>query len=163
MAQRGGQVVCHVRFGKNVYSPLIIEGASDILISLEVLESLRVAHYLKPGGVAMINSLELPPPLAIIRGVKCPTINDITRELSKITKRIYIVDSMEIVKRNKLPAATVNTVILGSTWATGELGLSKESLIKAMVRRFGEKWKDINIRAFEEGVKYVNEKGAVTI
>ncbi|MEM1586509.1 MAG: indolepyruvate oxidoreductase subunit beta [Candidatus Bathyarchaeia archaeon] len=156
MAQRGGQVICHVRFGKNIYSPLIIEGTSDILISLEVLESIRVAHYLKREGVAVINSVELPPPLAIIRGIKCPTMNDAMKELTKITKRVYVVNSMEIVKRNRLPAATANTVILGSTWATGELGISKESLIKAMVRRFGEKWKEVNVKAFEEGAKCVS-------
>lgn len=159
MAQRGGQVVCHVRFGKNIYSPLIIEKTADMLISLEVSESLRVANYLKHEGAVVINSLELPPPLAIIRGIKCPTINDVIRELSKITKRIYVVNAPEIVKRKGLPAATVNIVMLGSAWATGDLGLSRGSLIRAVVRRFGEKWKDVNVMAFEEGAKYVSGTG----
>ncbi|MBS7605802.1 MAG: indolepyruvate oxidoreductase subunit beta [Candidatus Bathyarchaeia archaeon] len=163
MAQRGGQVVCHVRFGKNVYSPLIIEGASDMLISLEVLESLRAARYLKHEGVVIINSLELPPPLAIIKGIKYPSINDAIKEFMKITKKIYVINSMEIIKRNRLPAATINTIILGSAWATGELGLSRDSLIKAMIRRFGEKWKDINIKAFEEGAKYLSETGVAKV
>ena len=33
MAQRGGSVVTHVRFGKKVYSPLIDVGKADILLS----------------------------------------------------------------------------------------------------------------------------------
>lgn len=163
MAQRGGEVVCHIRFGKSIYSPLIIEGASDMLISLEVSETIRAMRYLKQGGVAIVNNLEWPPPLAIIRGMKCPSINDAIRELMKITKKVYVINSMEIVKRNKLPVATVNTIILGSAWATGELGLSRDSLVKAIVKRFGERWKDINIKAFEEGAKYLREMGAAKL
>ena len=36
MAQRGGSVVSHVRFGSEVLSPLIKKGSADILFSLEL-------------------------------------------------------------------------------------------------------------------------------
>ena len=32
MSQRGGSVVSHVRFGKEVHSPIIPEGEADILL-----------------------------------------------------------------------------------------------------------------------------------
>ena len=34
MAQRGGSVVTHVRFGQKVYAPVIDIGVADILLSL---------------------------------------------------------------------------------------------------------------------------------
>ncbi len=41
MAQRGGRVSTHVRFGQKVFSPLIKEGEADILVAFEELEALR--------------------------------------------------------------------------------------------------------------------------
>ena len=39
MAQRGGSVTSHVRFGEKVYSPIIRDGSVDILFSFELLET----------------------------------------------------------------------------------------------------------------------------
>ena len=41
MAQRGGSVVAHLRFGKKVYSPLIDAGDADIAIAFEMMEAVR--------------------------------------------------------------------------------------------------------------------------
>ena len=41
MAQRGGSVTSHVRYGKKVFSPIARKGDIDILISFEKLETLR--------------------------------------------------------------------------------------------------------------------------
>ncbi|MGB9627523.1 MAG: 2-oxoacid:acceptor oxidoreductase family protein [Thermodesulfobacteriota bacterium] len=41
MAQRGGDVTTHFRFGKKVYPPLIPYGEVDYLVSFELLEALR--------------------------------------------------------------------------------------------------------------------------
>ena len=51
LAQRGGIVVSQVRFGENVYSPLIPQGQADIVIALERHEALRAMNdFLKDGG-----------------------------------------------------------------------------------------------------------------
>ncbi|MBE9546422.1 MAG: 2-oxoacid:acceptor oxidoreductase family protein, partial [Proteobacteria bacterium] len=47
MAQRGGSVTSHVRYGKKVFSPIAGKGDVDILISFEKLETLRYLDYLK--------------------------------------------------------------------------------------------------------------------
>ena len=57
VAQRGGSVVSHVRFGASVYSPLIPCGEVDVLYAMERLEALRYAHYVKPRGQIVINDL----------------------------------------------------------------------------------------------------------
>ena len=46
MAQRGGSVNSHVRFGKKVYSPIIKKGEVDILFSFEQLETMRYLDLL---------------------------------------------------------------------------------------------------------------------
>ena len=61
MAQRGGSVFSHVRFGSKVHSPLVPAGTADFLVAFEGLEALRQAHRLKPGGVIILNRLNIPP------------------------------------------------------------------------------------------------------
>ena len=61
MAQRGGSVTSHCRFGDKVWSPLVPEGTADLLMAFEALEGLRYVHWLKPGGVLVYNALRSNP------------------------------------------------------------------------------------------------------
>ena len=61
MAQRGGSVVGQVRIGDRVPSPLIATGMTDVLMSFEKVEALRLSHELKPDGLAVVNDQEIRP------------------------------------------------------------------------------------------------------
>jgi indolepyruvate ferredoxin oxidoreductase beta subunit len=61
VAQRGGAVFSHVRFGDRVHSPMPPVGAVDCLVALETLEALRYAHFVKPGGTVIVNDHEVKP------------------------------------------------------------------------------------------------------
>ncbi len=61
VAQRGGAVFSHVRFGDQVHSPMAPLATVDYLLALEKLEALRYAHYLKPGGSVIINEHTVEP------------------------------------------------------------------------------------------------------
>ena len=66
MAQRGGSVVSHLRFGPEVYSPLIPRGGADFLVSFERLETLRYLDYLHAGSVVLVNDQQiLPLPVSV--------------------------------------------------------------------------------------------------
>lgn len=64
MAQRGGVVYSHVRFGPTVASPMIEEGTADALVALEWAEAVRWVSYLRPGGAAIIDTARIVPPVA---------------------------------------------------------------------------------------------------
>ena len=59
MAQRGGSVESHVRFGERVFSPLIAPGNTDLVVCFDKGEGERVAHYLKPEGVSFAPYIDL--------------------------------------------------------------------------------------------------------
>jgi indolepyruvate ferredoxin oxidoreductase beta subunit len=67
MAQRGGSVVCMVRWGEKVHSPLIEVAKADFLLAFELLEGLRFLHFLGGGGTAIVNDYRLDP-LPVLRG-----------------------------------------------------------------------------------------------
>jgi len=61
VAQRGGAVFSHVRFGDRVHSPMVPRGQVDYLLALERLEALRYAHFVKPGGIIIVNDHKVEP------------------------------------------------------------------------------------------------------
>ncbi|RJX17104.1 MAG: indolepyruvate oxidoreductase subunit beta [Ammonifex sp.] len=66
MAQRGGSVTTHVRFGEKVLAPVIDPGGADFLLAFEKLEGLRYLDFLKPGGTVVLNNQVIDPlPVAV--------------------------------------------------------------------------------------------------
>ena len=57
MAQRGGSVESHLRFGRRVFSPLIPAGAVDYLVSFHRGERDRLGRLLKRDGIDLIEGL----------------------------------------------------------------------------------------------------------
>jgi len=58
MAQRGGSVESHVRFGKRVFSPLVPTGGADFLVCFYKDECLRLSVFLKKDGVDLTSYLD---------------------------------------------------------------------------------------------------------
>ncbi len=67
MAQRGGSVVCMVRWGEKVHSPLIEVAKADYLLAFELLEGMRFLRFLGGEGTAIVNDYRLDP-LTVLRG-----------------------------------------------------------------------------------------------
>ena len=58
MAQRGGSVESHLRFGSDVQAPLIMPGHADFLVCFHAGEADRNRYFLKPGGFDFTRYLE---------------------------------------------------------------------------------------------------------
>jgi len=89
MAQRGGSVTSHVRFGRKVYSPIIKQGEVDILFSFEELEGLRWLNYVKPDGVIVLNNHKINPPAVNLGQMEYP--RDIPGIIQKQFDKFYLV------------------------------------------------------------------------
>lgn len=61
MSQRGGSVFSHVRFGGKVHSPVIPDRGAHVLLSLELLETLRWLHYANLETRIIVLSNKIPP------------------------------------------------------------------------------------------------------
>lgn len=57
MAQRGGSVESHVRFGKEVFSPLVPQGRADFLVPFFKAEEERLRPFLKKQGISLLGAL----------------------------------------------------------------------------------------------------------
>lgn len=111
MAQRGGVVTSHIRFGKRVLSPSIAEGEADILLSFEVAEALRWQNWVKEDGVILVNNSRMEPPVVNLGLFDYP--DDPIAQLQNSSKTIHYLDATEIA-RDLGNLKLVNTIMLGA-------------------------------------------------
>lgn len=152
MAQRGGSVITHVRIGDKVYSPLIEQGNSDIILAFEKLEAVRYIHFLKKGGTAIINDRKIPPMSVLTGAASYPA--DIKPILNRHGKTYYI--DAEKVALELGNIRTVNIILLGVL--SNFLHFTKKSWKKSIVNNVKKKFIDLNIAAFDRGVSLLTGK-----
>jgi len=146
MAQRGGSVTTHLRFGPKVFSPLIEAGKADLLIAFEKIEALRFAHYLRPGGAMVVNAQEILPPSVATGQERYP--QDVTERLRTVTDRLHMVDALAVALSMREVRA-VNIVLVGA--ASHFLPLPEAAYEEAMKVRLPSMIVDVNVRAFRAG------------
>lgn len=149
MAQRGGVVSSHLRFGPKIYSPQIDPGEADLLIGFEAAESLRWLPWLRPTGVAMVNTLRIAPPVVSVGLYDYPA--DPIGELAAAGIEVHAFDAGAIAGELGNPKL-VNTIMLGaiSDYLPFPATVLKDCIV-AGFRAYKPKLADINARAFDAG------------
>jgi indolepyruvate ferredoxin oxidoreductase beta subunit len=146
MAQRGGAVTTHLRYGKKVHSPLIEPGTADLLVAFEKMEALRFAHYLSPGGAALVNSQEILPPSVSTGKERYPS--RISERLGEFTRNLFVVDALAAAL-SLHEVRAVNIVMVGA--ASRFLPLAEEAYVEALHATMNAKIVEVNVRAFRAG------------
>ncbi|MDP3882804.1 MAG: indolepyruvate oxidoreductase subunit beta [Candidatus Staskawiczbacteria bacterium] len=142
LSQRGGSIITHVRFGKKVYSPMVLRGSADLIISSELLETLRDAEFTGPKTIFLVNNHKVG-----FEGY-LPEAK-ITEFLNKITKHnLHLVMASEVCKKELGRDVLAGVYLLGYAVYKKLIPLQPESVLKAIEAVVPEKYKDINIKAF---------------
>ena len=146
MAQRGGSVVSHVRFGQKVFSPIIPEGEADVLFGFELLETYRYLPLVKKTGAVVVNNLRIAPPSVALGKAEYP--QDIAKKLKERVVNLRVVEGLELAEQAG-NSKTINTVLLGALSNT--LEPSYEQWIAAIKSLVPARFLDVNLKAFELG------------
>jgi indolepyruvate ferredoxin oxidoreductase beta subunit len=145
VAQRGGAVFSHVRFGDCVHSPMAPLGAVDYLLALEKLEALRYAHFVKPSGTVIVNDHEIAP---LKTADDRPYPENAIEFLSEKGFNVVVIQATEkAIELGNHRAA--NVVLLGSLAAL--LDIPDDVWKKTLRERIPEKFLELNQRAFAAG------------
>ena len=146
MSQRGGSVVSHVRFGKEVFSPVVPEGEGDILFGFELLETRRYLNLLRKGAKIVANDLRIQPPAVLLGQQVYP--ENLQTEISDKFPDFMLVDGLKIASEIGNPRVA-NTVLLGAV--AKHLQLQDQIWQQALQKMVPAKALDLNIKAFEAG------------
>ena len=146
MAQRGGSVTTHVRFGKKVFSPLIKDGEVDILFSFELLETMRYLNALSDDPVVLVNCQKILPPSVTLGKDQYP--GNIPDLLASKYPRFELVDAVSIAKQAG-NAKAVNVAFVGALSRFFDVPEPVwQAAIKTMMP---PKLVDVNLKAFALG------------
>jgi len=150
MAQRGGSVTSHLRIGQKVWSPLTSPAEADILLAFEKLEAARWVNYLKPGGLAIINNLAIPPLSISLGSQKYPGDQEILDSFKQRTSRLCLVDGSGKIAHLG-DTRTLNIFMLGFLSTFLPLDIDSAAWESCLRKQLPSRILDINLRAFEKG------------
>lgn len=149
MAQRGGCVTSHVRYGNKVYSPLARKGDVDIIVSFEKLEALRYLDYLKPGGLVLVNDEEIYPPSVNLGEADYPRGIYESLRSQFGSENVKVVSGPELAEKAGNRRA-VNTVMLGAI-SRFIPEIDAGGWMKVLTEMLPEKIVKANLKAFDLG------------
>jgi len=156
MAQRGGSVICTARIG-DVHSPLIPDGSADVILSFELLETLR-ALCKASRSTTVISSTERIVPLSVsTQKLKYPEKEEVAREVGRASKSFTLVDAVSIASEAGVPMSS-NIVMVGALAGTGITGLERSHFERAIAMNIQRKLAE-NLRAFSGGFGLTNRQG----
>ena len=147
MAQRGGCVTSHVRYGRKVYSPIAKEGDVNVLVTFEKLETLRYLNYLTKDGRVIINEEEIFPPSVNVGDAAYPfdAVDIVRRQF----KDVLLVNAPALARKAGNIRA-VSTVMLGAL-SRYLPEASLDDWKNVIGEEFSEKLVPANLKAFDLG------------
>jgi indolepyruvate ferredoxin oxidoreductase beta subunit len=146
MSQPGGSVSSHIRIGTTATAPSISPGEVDYLLAFESAEGLRTALSVVPGGVAIVNTQQIVPPLAS-QG-ECSYPFDAAARIDDGTRRVTILDGNAIAER--VGDIKVADVVLVGTLSS-QLPFDVAKWQEAIARNVPASWLEMDLRAFTAG------------
>ena len=147
MSQRGGSVISQVRYGRRVFSPIIPDGGSDILVAFEKLEALRWRNLLKADGPALVNALDIVP--VTVSSGQQPAVADADAQLRSLYPKLVLVDAQALA----VEVGNVRTANMVLAGALSRLTEFDDALWRqALKARLPAKLLDVNLRAFDAGI-----------
>jgi len=143
LSQRGGSVQTHIRFGDKVYSPLILSAEADLILGLEISETLRNAHFTNPKTNVLANEYQL----FYLGSLKADQI--VKRLKSLFKERLYLVPASEICEKELKKEVVSGIYLLSFALSKKLISLKPESVLKAISKVIPKKYLELNKKAFE--------------
>jgi indolepyruvate ferredoxin oxidoreductase beta subunit len=159
-AQREGIVTSNVRYRgaapgeeyrerEMAASGLIPVAGADMMISMEPMEALRHARFLKQDAVVIINDFPLIPVSVRMGEREYPPLGSIYSRIRAFTPHVHVFNINELSKRNFNSLKQINTIALGLACALGRLPVPEEALLDTIKSQFPDF--NVNREAFYLG------------
>ncbi|WP_069803372.1 2-oxoacid:acceptor oxidoreductase family protein [Thermogemmatispora onikobensis] len=145
LARLGGSACCHLRFGP-ASTPRIAPGQADLLIALEMSETLRILPLARVGAVAFISTWRRPPLAAGLHGQPYPDQQTLAAALrQRGVKGIFVEPRCpgwspageRAAEEREVPAGLLSLFMLAVCCSATDL-LPRAALEHALARRLEE-------------------------
>jgi len=154
MAQRGGSVVCTARIGDS-YSPLIPDGQAELILSFELLETLRALCKANKNTLVISSTEKIVPLSVSTHKLKYPTLDEIAIQAKKVAKDFVPIEARRLAEDSGVPLSS-NIVMVGALAGTGVTGLERQDFEKAIEVNI-PRWVQENLDAFAKGFQITSK------
>ena len=154
MAQRGGSVVCTARIG-DAYSPLIPDGQADLILSFELLETLRALCKANKDTLVISSTEKIVPLSVSTHKLRYPTIEEVGIQAKKVARNFVPIEARRLAEDSAVPMSS-NIVMVGALAGTGATGLERRDFEKAIDMNIS-RWAPENLDAFAKGFQITSK------
>jgi indolepyruvate ferredoxin oxidoreductase beta subunit len=144
LSQRGGSVEVHIRFGKQIYSPMVSVGKADLILGLEMQESLMAANFAGLKTNFLVNKYIVPIPLQ-----KNLSEKELLNQLKRIGKDVFLVPATEICQKELGTNVVAGIYLISLASFKRLIPLKPDSILKAMRKIIPKEYLELNLKAFK--------------
>jgi len=142
LSQRGGSVEVHIRFGKQIYSPMVSAGKADLILGLEMQEALKAYPFAFPQTTFLVNKYIVPIPLQ-----KNLSEKELLNQLKRIGKDVFLVPATEICQKELGTNVVAGIYLISLASFKKLIPIRPDSILKAMKKIIPEKYLELNLKA----------------
>lgn len=150
MAQKGGSVVSHIRFGNDIHSPLVPKGSAKLMLAFEPAEAVRNFEYLDKNATIIVSETPVKPTTAMLSNFNYDGI-EMIKYLKDSGRKVVTVNSNKVAEKCGTVKA-LNVVLLGIMIGSNTLPLNPKDIEKSLFNRLPSKVHDINKKALKLGI-----------
>jgi len=113
MAQRGGFVKAQVRLGRQAPGPNLPEKGANLLIAMEISESLKAVRFCKPGSDFLLWNYVWAPTAVMLGKASYPALDLVKEQISQAQANLYVLspDNLPLYQDDLAPE---NLFVLGA-------------------------------------------------
>jgi indolepyruvate ferredoxin oxidoreductase beta subunit len=154
MAQRGGFVKAQLRLGRETVGANIPERGANLVIAMEVSESLKAIRFVKPGGDFVLFGHVWAPTAVLLGQADYPALDQVRERVQEAGGKMHYLapDSLPVYEGTPVAA---NVFVLGA--ALGHTGLASVLDPSEVAQVIQTRWKrgaERNGFAFQSGLRY---------
>lgn len=149
LSQRGGSVEVHIKFGKQVFSPLVGAQKADLIVGLEMQECLKAAYFASPLTKFLVNKLAVAIP-----GKTPLTEETIVANLKNYTQNIETIDANGICAKELGTPVVSGIFMLCYAAFKGLIPLDPQNLLEAIKSSVAPKYLELNVKTWELAQKH---------
>ncbi|MBN1836517.1 MAG: 2-oxoacid:acceptor oxidoreductase family protein [Spirochaetales bacterium] len=153
MAQRGGRVTSEIRLSPDPeaeFGARISAGGADVLLGMEIGETISSLSFLKPGGTALLLEHAQVPAEAVLKKRSYPSFDDARRLAAEQSGTVFAIEKPQ--SPHNVFALGVFAVVVPAV-QEGLAFYSPEGLERALTRRL-KRGLEENLEAFHRGCAY---------
>ena len=153
MAQRGGFVKAQVRLGQQFPGPNLPEKGADLVIAMEISESLKAVRFIKPGGDFLLWSYTWAPTAVMLGKASYPALDLVKEQITQTKANLYLLSPEDLPFCKNEPAPD-NLFVLGAAVQRTSLKTFFDlALVERAVQTRWPKSADRNLFALHAGAE----------